>query len=320
MVEPTSAADLLAVCALGAVGLVLGTLGVLLGGVRKATAWRALLLAGVLAALGGTAWLVGAPGYLWLPPAGLALAWLAFALCRSHAPEWVCCRTLAALRLPRVQAGLLVLGSGGLLCWQVYRLDRDLHAELDTTDLMMELACGVPDLKPTDRPALTDAGQAVTLYLPQTMDDADDSAFLRRQQYELKLIQTAPADASYNCHGWVFTGGQAWIRGYSVESILKDNAYQEVSHPAPGDVAIYRNDQGEVMHTALVRAVGEGAVLLESKWGRLGRYVHTDAEHVYKQHRRTWYRSPRAGHVLRKPGYEKTARYRRATGEPRSPA
>src|SRR5205807_1160464 len=82
----------------------------------------------------------------------------------------------------------------------------------------------------------------------------------------------APPDATSNCHGWVFTGGRYWVKGGAVEDILRDNGYRTVEDPRPGDLVVYRDDQGAVSHTGVVSSVGaDGLVLVESKWSWLGR-------------------------------------------------
>ena len=54
--------------------------------------------------------------------------------------------------------------------------------------------------------------------------------------------------------------------------------YEPVSTPQPGDIVVYWGDAGEPAHSGIVRAVGsEGLVVIESKWGRLGRYLHLTA-------------------------------------------
>jgi hypothetical protein len=295
---PTSAPDLIALCALAIAGLILGALGLLLGGARKRPALRAVQLAAVLAAGGAAAWVAGLPTYVWLPCAGLSAVWAIFALCRSPLPERIC---RAALARPRVQAGLLMSASAGLLGWQVYCLDREVN-EAPQMNLGLE-GFTHPPLVETGRAVLTDTGRAIPLFAPDFQGDPRsaeaEADFLSRGLYLRKLIQTGPAEPSHNCHGWVFAAGRGWIRGGAVEQILKDNAYRPVERPAPGDIAVFRDVGGEVMHTALVRSISDGVVLLESKWGPLGRYIHTEAEHAYKQHRCTWYNTPRGSHLLR---------------------
>jgi hypothetical protein len=65
-------------------------------------------------------------------------------------------------------------------------------------------------------------------------------------------------------------------------------------------VAVFRNANGEVAHSGIVRGTNaEGKVLIESKWGRLGRFVHTDDQHCYTDTVVTYYHTRRGGHLLR---------------------
>ena len=65
-------------------------------------------------------------------------------------------------------------------------------------------------------------------------------------------------------------------------------------------VAIYRDAAGTISHSGLVRSAPRGGpVLIESKWGRLGRYVHQPADIPLLYSEYTYYRSKRVGHVLR---------------------
>src|SRR5207245_249118 len=97
-----------------------------------------------------------------------------------------------------------------------------------------------------------------------------------------------------NCHGWVFTGGRFIVPGSQVDLVLKENGYQEVHEPHPGDVAVYRQGSA-VLHTALVRYVTEGQpVLVEGKWGSLGVFLHPADKSPYGPDY-TFYRSARHG-------------------------
>jgi hypothetical protein len=122
---------------------------------------------------------------------------------------------------------------------------------------------------------------------------------LRERWLADRVIQTAPADWSYNCHGWVFAAGRYVLADDVVPLILHDNGYRPVVRPAVGDLVVYRDEHSAVCHTAQVWAVGEGdQVLVESKWAWLGRYLHAPGATPYGQ---DWgyYRSPRSGHELR---------------------
>jgi hypothetical protein len=209
---------------------------------------------------------------------------------------------------PMGQAGLLTLIGVGLMGYGFYRIEADLSDHLAESDQLFQSLTREVDFNPS--PSLmvqTDRGTTVELWTP-TSDSIEDlqsfseQEYLRRMHLEASLIQTGPADGDYNCHGWVFTGGRSWIRGQSVEAILQDNGYRETKRPMIGDLCIYRDNRGEVAHSAIVRGLGEkGVVLLESKWGKLGRYIHMAHEnHAYTGHDHRYYRSSRSGgHLLR---------------------
>jgi hypothetical protein len=103
-----------------------------------------------------------------------------------------------------------------------------------------------------------------------------------------------------NCHGWVFTGGQFWVKCEDVPMILQDNGYRPVHRPEADDLAVYCDDSGQVMHTGVVRyASSEEVVLVESKWGRADCFLHLHDKLGYGYSTCTFYRSPRPGHLLR---------------------
>lgn len=116
--------------------------------------------------------------------------------------------------------------------------------------------------------------------------------------FALNVIETAPPDNRYGSHGWVFAGGRYHIESALVESILDENGYQSVDDPRVGDVVVYRGVSGQPVHTGLVKAVGEaGFVLVESKWGYLGRYLH-EVKQPTNFGPYSFYRSARQGHLL----------------------
>src|SRR5262249_28326895 len=121
---------------------------------------------------------------------------------------------------------------------------------------------------------------------------------IRNQRLLEHMLRTAPPDTSYNCHGWVFAAGKFWVKGQEVQAILDDNGYREVSTPRPNDVAVFRDDVGNILHTGLVRTASEdGLILIESKWGTLGRYIHMPQDQVYAASC-SYYRSSRQSHAL----------------------
>lgn len=157
---------------------------------------------------------------------------------------------------------------------------------------------GPPELAPYEKTALTDKGRLVPLYRPLHPSPPElvaEEEELVAEHLAGQVLGTAPAGSEYNCHGWIFTGGRYWVQPEDVEHILKDNGYRPVKRPRPGDLIIYRDDTGEIVHSGLVRA--EAPVLIESKWGDGGRYVHTPEGQVFAPHFR-YFRSARVGHFL----------------------
>jgi hypothetical protein len=291
----------LAVLSVG--GVVVGLVELGLSFVRRFPTWGISL--GLVAALGlagGAAYASGDGTRLGQPALVLAGVTLTLLLFRSR-------HSIAGR--PVVQGAGLTLMSVALLGYAIHQLDQALEGDLLTSDY--ELAQMTDPIDQNSPPALlatTDAGHAVPLF------SASPSAAIASQELEsrylsdlhlnVKLIQTAPSDLKYNCHGWVFTDGRFWVRSSMVETILKDNAYRAVTNPRVGDVAVFRSQVGEVTHTGLVRAGGKnGGILIESKWGRFGRFVHTPEDHGYRGHQVTYYRTSRGTHLLK--GLESSA-------------
>jgi hypothetical protein len=88
-------------------------------------------------------------------------------------------------------------------------------------------------------------------------------------------VQTGAPDDQVNCHGWTFAGGRRSLNSDDVARILEQDDWQAVEDPAAGDVVVYHDDYGGVFHSGRVKARrSDGVVLVESKWGELGRFVH----------------------------------------------
>jgi hypothetical protein len=307
MLDPNSAPGIYALLLLGLLSGLLGLYGLLRRQRRAAAPWKApLVLAAVLSAAGAALAVAGLPLYTWWPATVLGLVMLGLAVLRSPVPAWLGRHLLRLASQPRLQAVALFLAGVGLIIAQAYQLDQQVEQELATTDQLLVAFTTPPALDPVaERPAFTDTGRQVELWRTRAKDDPEgiieqELAFLRNLGLEQYVIRTSGVELQYNCHGWVFTGGRYWVKGSSVPDILRDNNYEVVSRPGPGDLAVYRSVSGEVMHTALVRAIREdGTILLESKWGRLGCFIHTDSRHAYGNCSCTYYRTGRGGHLLR---------------------
>jgi hypothetical protein len=307
MLDLHSAPGIYAMLLLGVLAGLLGLHGLLRRHRRAASPWKSpLILAAVLSIFGAAVALTRLPLYIWWPATVLALVMLALALLRSPFPAWIGHHLLALAARPRVQAIVLFLAGVGLIGAQTYQLDQQIEQDLISTEQQLAAFSTPPTLDLVlERPAFTDAGRQVQLWRARPTEAEEgigeqEMALLRNLGLEQYVIRTSRVELQHNCHGWIFTGGRYWIKGRSVGDILHDNNYEVVSRPGPGDLAVYRNVTGEVMHTALVRAIREdGTILLESKWGRLGCFIHTDTRHPYGNHNCTYYRTGRGGHLLR---------------------
>lgn len=147
--------------------------------------------------------------------------------------------------------------------------------------------------------ASTDCGKPIKLYERQVTTNAFRE-FIERNRAafetmsERAMLRAQPFVQS-NCHGWVFTEGKHILKGQDVQLILNDNNYIEVEDPQSHDVAVYRNHDGEIVHTGLVRGSLAGATMVESKWGIGGVYMHIAEEQPYSQEIK-YYRTCRPSH------------------------
>jgi|LakMenEpi03Aug12_release.lakeMendotaPanAssembly.Ray.scaffolds.fasta_scaffold178063_2 hypothetical protein len=193
-------------------------------------------------------------------------------------------------------AGFTVAGVGTVIF--------DRWTEYDDTknfERMMDLISQVPDLKLPPETWVTDAGTALNVRIPthpRTIEQIrqEERFCLDSFQWSASVIERRPADDRSNCHGWVFTGGVAWVLGEDVPRILRENGYLHVENPKPGDIAIYRGEDGTYRHTALVRSVGD-VTIVESKWGWMGVYLHEVNRSCYGT-QFEYFRSPRRDHIV----------------------
>lgn len=97
---------------------------------------------------------------------------------------------------------------------------------------------------------------------------------LNNPHYDQQFIRTGPPEWLYNCHGWTFAGGNRTVSDIEVKRILRSR-YKRVDNPEPGDVVIYYDVHNTLCHSGVVKATGkDGFVLVESKWGGAGRFLH----------------------------------------------
>jgi len=149
--------------------------------------------------------------------------------------------------------------------------------------------------------AVTDRGRPIPLLEPDVDAEAAGHSHRSRElavEYQNRRIEIAGDDNVTNCHGWIFTSGQFMVGGRSVELILEDNGYQPVSIPQPGDLIIYREANHAITHSAIVCfLLPDGRVMVESKWGTLGTFIHLIDDSIYGS-LYSIYRTSRLEHVL----------------------
>jgi hypothetical protein len=295
--------DLIGVCLLGVSAALLGLCGLLCGGGRKGRARHApAALAALLAVAGGAAAALGQPGGVWLPPLAVAAAWAALAALRQPLAGRALQGLAGVCRHRQAQAALLLFLGPALIFWRVEEADRA-TPPIDPSSLTS--GEGMVDLEYIDSHwAATDAGRPLRLaavrpgQVTEEGTQAAEAAYLKAHSFAHYVIRTGPAGNDTNCHGWVFTGGRHWISGKEVDTILADNGYRVVKAPQQGDLAVFR-ENGTVVHTGVVCGLSEdGTVLMESKWGRLGRFVHTAEHNCYLGAELAYYHTPRGGHLL----------------------
>jgi hypothetical protein len=212
-------------------------------------------------------------------------------------------RSFAALAVRQpVRWGMLAAIGLATAIGSVVVYDTEESFALDQTMNDLEVLTGRPDCVTIGTATSTDKGGRVDVLKAKAPRPADIYKEAERRVIQSvpapdQVVRRQPADERTNCHGWVFTGGRYWVSGGSVDQILTDNSYEPVTDPRPGDLVVYRKGD-EVRHTALVRYVTEGMpVLVEGKWGVGGVYRHTVENSIYGLEF-TYYRSPRAGHVI----------------------
>jgi hypothetical protein len=86
----------------------------------------------------------------------------------------------------------------------------------------------------------------------------------------------------------VFANRRTWVDTEVIELIRQEDGYDRVSRVdevRPGDVLVYRDQKGEIMHIGIVLsmeplvATASWKVSILSKWGAEGEYVHPQ-DHV----------------------------------------
>jgi hypothetical protein len=255
----------------------------------------------VLAALATALPLLGTLAPLRIPLVGLTGVCAAFMLpsfCRSGRLLTVGWRLV---RDPRLQGGVLLLAAPMVALGWSWQLDREATrvangGQYTKDDPIQNPRTAARHIASTDRGTTVPVFD-VADHETRPADQAAEARLIESHDLTLRVIQVSGPDRASNCHGWVYTGGRYHIDGGDVYSILSDNGYEAVSDPRAGDLVIYR-DHGVIMHSAVVRTITDrGQVILQSKWSYMGCFLHAPQDYPLADSW-TFYRSPRAGHLL----------------------
>ena len=231
---------------------------------------------------------------------GLVVA-LAGLLVSTGAVRQLVVRCVRPVCRPRAIGLLALLAAVAAFGYEAWRFEADNERLMDET-----LARGTAAAPFSTTPAgtaRTDSGSTIELHSPTEPLPASEMSAIEEVSTTLKVrsgqfIKRGSSGDESNCHGWVFTGGKFNVGGRFVDTILTDNGYTPAPKATAGDLCVYRDSDNHVTHTAVVRAVlGDGTVLVEGKWGRLGVYLHPAGESCYGTDF-GFYHSAREGHLL----------------------
>jgi hypothetical protein len=222
----------------------------------------------------------------------IGCAWLGGALARSRI-------TGARVPMPVKAWGILLFLNATAAAVSAQRFSEAVDPTLGIADeLGGNLETEWEKLPAADVQAVTDRGRPVALFVPPPDYRETGMPTQVSDRMRHRIIEVAASDVTANCHGWVFTGGKYLMAGCDVELILEDNDYVAHEQPQPNDIVIYRDDIGQIMHTGLVKLVEDDLVLIESKWGVQGRFLHRPEDPGFTPHY-TYYRTSRGNHRLK---------------------
>jgi hypothetical protein len=207
---------------------------------------------------------------------------------------------------PFQSACLILLGFITLLGWSRLQDDSLLVWDGRQDELLLSSS---PVVRRAPVKGATDRGSEVQLLIPIPEEDCLVTTSVEDRYYGCygvgsRMLRVSSPDTSCNCHGWVFARGRYWLTDNQVEMILKENGYGPVNAPGAGDLIVYFGPTGRILHTGIVRLApetGQGPVLIESKWGKNGRFLHASEDQIYSATFR-YFHTPRGSHTLHIPG------------------
>ena len=127
----------------------------------------------------------------------------------------------------------------------------------------------------------TDSGQKIEATIIQKKKPKDKTGHILDRKTR-NVVADAPDSSNpmfTDCHGTTFAEGKVWINDDQVDKILKGDKYHKVESGSAkvGDVTIYRDSSGGVVHSATVTGVDDqGNVTEVTGLGGLQTESHSD--------------------------------------------
>lgn len=118
-------------------------------------------------------------------------------------------------------------------------------------------------------------------------DDTTSSIYEMIKEDYPEATYLAPATYDYNCHSYAWYLNDPFWNLYWMpdpSSYINDKSYCEVITPNVGDVIVYYDDLGNIIHSGIVDSLNNinsndvcgnsNTVNVKSKWGSYGLYLH----------------------------------------------
>lgn len=115
-------------------------------------------------------------------------------------------------------------------------------------------------------------------YALELKDGTKIEAFKSLGRLDPKTKQIVPdGRMDSDCHGVTFTNGEYWINNDQVDKMLAGGGFKAVKVAQPGDVLVYRDKHGEVVHSVTISQVdAAGKPLQVSGLGGIEMKEHFD--------------------------------------------
>ena len=86
---------------------------------------------------------------------------------------------------------------------------------------------------------------------------------------EVRINCTDYRPEKFNCHGFTFTDGMAWIQPDQVQAILDGDGYKEITEPVVGGIFVQYDEDGMAWHSGKIKEVNikENSILVEEAMG-----------------------------------------------------